>query len=251
MTFLGKNIKKIRTIQKLSQASFGEIFGLSRASIGAYEEGRAEAKLDVIIQIANHFSITVDSLVNREVTVNELSHFNIFEQNVGEKINIGDELLKNIAFVDVPIISSHELLLKNLSEYGKDTINTIRLPHVTSNHLAIFITKSKFLHIAKGISTKDIIIVLQEQELWKNTDSNKYWLVKAEGALYLGEIKKRKNKDVIFFPENTNPIDIPGNLIEYVLPIDIHISYNPETKIEESSKLKQIEFKINDLYNRL
>ena len=52
MSFIGKNIRKIRTIKKLSQADFAKIFELARPSVGAYEEERAEPKVDTIIQIA-------------------------------------------------------------------------------------------------------------------------------------------------------------------------------------------------------
>ena len=65
------NIKKIRSAKKLSQAQFASIFDLNRGSIGAYEEERAEPKVDTIIQIANHFGLSVDLLLNKELTVNE------------------------------------------------------------------------------------------------------------------------------------------------------------------------------------
>ena len=86
MSYFGKNIRKIRTLKKISQAEFADIFQLTRASIGAYEEGRAEAKVDTIVGIAKYFSISVDSLLCKELTINEISHFNI----------LGEELLKPI-----------------------------------------------------------------------------------------------------------------------------------------------------------
>ncbi|MCK5279779.1 MAG: helix-turn-helix transcriptional regulator, partial [Cyclobacteriaceae bacterium] len=77
MSSIGKNIKKIRTVKKLSQAAFAEIFNLARPSIGAYEETRAEPKVDTIIQIANYFGISVDSLLTKELTINDLYNFNV------------------------------------------------------------------------------------------------------------------------------------------------------------------------------
>ena len=40
MSYIGKNIKKLRSVKGLSQAKFAELFDIKRASIGAYEEGR-------------------------------------------------------------------------------------------------------------------------------------------------------------------------------------------------------------------
>lgn len=77
MSKIGKNIKKIRATKNLSQAAFAEIFGLTRASVGAYEEGRAEPKTDIILQIAKHFSIPIETLLSKELTVNQLSNFKI------------------------------------------------------------------------------------------------------------------------------------------------------------------------------
>ncbi|WP_324670582.1 LexA family transcriptional regulator [Hymenobacter sp. GOD-10R] len=80
MSYVGKNIRKIRTVKKLSQAAFAELFGLARPSVGAYEEGRSEPKMETLIQIAHHFGLSVDLLLTKELTVNELYHFDIFKQ---------------------------------------------------------------------------------------------------------------------------------------------------------------------------
>ena len=75
MSNFGKNIKKIRSIKKLSQSAFADIFNLKRASIGAYEEGRSEAKIDTVIEIAKYFSLTIEQLIVKELTVNHITHF--------------------------------------------------------------------------------------------------------------------------------------------------------------------------------
>ena len=82
--YFGKNIKKIRSIKKISQMVFAEMFGLKRSSVGSYEEERAEPKLEVIIKIAKHFNISVDSLVNREITVNELYNFHLPNEHINK-----------------------------------------------------------------------------------------------------------------------------------------------------------------------
>ncbi|AMR29225.1 hypothetical protein A0257_20425 [Hymenobacter psoromatis] len=80
MSYVGKNIRKIRTVKKLSQAAFAELFGLARPSVGAYEEGRSEPKMETLIQIAQYFGLSVDLLLTKELTVNELYNFDIFKE---------------------------------------------------------------------------------------------------------------------------------------------------------------------------
>lgn len=77
MSKIGKNIRKIRATKGLSQTAFANLFNLTRASIGAYEEGRAEPKTDTTLQIAKHFSIPVEALLSEELTVNRLTNFNL------------------------------------------------------------------------------------------------------------------------------------------------------------------------------
>lgn len=82
MSSIGKNIRKIRTIKGLSQTAFANLFDLTRASISAYEEGRAEPKMDATLAIAKYFSIPLEELLSHEITVNEFTRFNF--QNVIE-----------------------------------------------------------------------------------------------------------------------------------------------------------------------
>ncbi len=82
MTEIGKNIKRIRSIKKLSQSQFAELFDLNRGSVAAYEEGRAEPKLDTIIQIANYFSFSIDLLLNTELQANELLSLNVLKEKL-------------------------------------------------------------------------------------------------------------------------------------------------------------------------
>ncbi|PCI97676.1 MAG: hypothetical protein COB15_07415 [Flavobacteriales bacterium] len=77
MSRIGKNIRKIRATKGLSQTAFANLFGIKRASVGAYEEERAEPKTDIMLQIANYFSIPIEALLTEELTVNRLAKFNI------------------------------------------------------------------------------------------------------------------------------------------------------------------------------
>jgi transcriptional regulator with XRE-family HTH domain len=82
MSFIGRNIKKIRIVKKMSQAAFAELFNLARPSVGAYEEERAEPKIDTVIQIANHFGISVDALLTKELTINDLYKFDVHAKEI-------------------------------------------------------------------------------------------------------------------------------------------------------------------------
>ncbi|SNC60658.1 Helix-turn-helix [Hymenobacter gelipurpurascens] len=88
MSNVGKNIRKLRTVKKLSQAAFAELFGLARPSVGAYEEGRSEPKMETLIQIAQHFGLSVDLLLTKELTVNELYNFDLYQQKTTSEASV-------------------------------------------------------------------------------------------------------------------------------------------------------------------
>ena len=80
-SILSKNIKKLRLFKGLNQEEFGTKLKVKRSSIGAYEEGRAEPKLEVIIRISNLFELPVDDIVKKELTVNQIAKFKLPEES--------------------------------------------------------------------------------------------------------------------------------------------------------------------------
>lgn len=72
MSFFGTNIKKIRQVKGLSQKAFADLFDLNRGVISAYEEGRAEPKIDTLLKVARHFSLDLDDFLTKPLQVNNL-----------------------------------------------------------------------------------------------------------------------------------------------------------------------------------
>lgn len=92
MSKIGKNIKKIRNVRGLSQQSFADLFGLTRGNISSYEEFRAEPRIEVLLRIANYFSIPLSDFVEKELSVNELLHYNTHIVIEPERLKAGQQL---------------------------------------------------------------------------------------------------------------------------------------------------------------
>ena len=56
-----------------------DLIDVSRGVISSYEEGRAEPKIETIIKTAEIFQLTIDALLKQNVTVNQLSGFELPE----------------------------------------------------------------------------------------------------------------------------------------------------------------------------
>ncbi|UMQ41226.1 helix-turn-helix domain-containing protein [Chryseobacterium sp. Y16C] len=73
MSFFGVNIKKIRQVKGLSQKAFADLFELNRGVISAYEEGRAEPKIETVLKVAHYFSLDLDDFLTKTLQVNHLA----------------------------------------------------------------------------------------------------------------------------------------------------------------------------------
>lgn len=90
----------------LSQQAFADLFGLTRGNISSYEESRAEPKAEIMIRIANFFSIPLPDLIEKDLSVNELLHYNTSFVIETEKLKM-TRRLTNIPYVSVPCINDY------------------------------------------------------------------------------------------------------------------------------------------------
>lgn len=66
MSALAQNIRFLRKQKGLTQAQLAEKVGLNRSVVAAYEERRAEPRLQTLLLIARYFDISLDDLVLKE-----------------------------------------------------------------------------------------------------------------------------------------------------------------------------------------
>jgi len=66
---LGTNLKHLRKTKGLTQDQLADKIGVNRAMIGSYEEGRAIPKITVLKDIAHYFSISLDTLINNNLSI--------------------------------------------------------------------------------------------------------------------------------------------------------------------------------------
>ena len=151
MSFFGKNIKKIRGVKGLSQQAFAEVFSLKRATLGAYEEGRSEPKIDTIIKVANYFSISIDDILTKEITVNQLLSFDGgITTDVNQVVKAG--------FTEVPFVNAlnSKMFIDDFkTSQSYSSLPTIRIPVEESSHLL-------------AITVRDLVMVSNEEGLFPN-----------------------------------------------------------------------------------
>ena len=192
MSLIGKNIKKIRSVKKLNQSTFAEIFNISRASIGSYEEGRAEPKTDKIIEIANYFSIDLNVLLKKELTVNEISGFKLTDSkmlNATENNLIVKNHNKKILFVDTKNSSNFINYLFNKTQWKGIEIELP--PSISRATELAFVHNDNAMSINdEGIEMGDIVFA--EPIKINNVFNNYTYLVVTEDSIYLRKVDINK-----------------------------------------------------------
>lgn len=76
------NIKFLRKKFGYTQETFAEAVGIKRSLVGAYEEGRADPRLNNLLKMSEIFNVSVDKLISRDV--NNLSDDELHESAEGE-----------------------------------------------------------------------------------------------------------------------------------------------------------------------
>ncbi len=69
MVNLNENMRSLRKRLKLTQDQFAAKLDIKRSLLGAYEEGRAEPKLELLQKIAEVFDVSVDDLIGKDLSV--------------------------------------------------------------------------------------------------------------------------------------------------------------------------------------
>src|SRR5271154_1576330 len=64
---INDNIRSLRKQQKWTQEEFAQQLKIKRSLVGAYEEGRAEPRLELLQKMAEVFKISVDQLIGNDV----------------------------------------------------------------------------------------------------------------------------------------------------------------------------------------
>lgn len=65
MSIVSDNMKYLRKLHGMTQDQFARRLGIKRASVGAYEEQRANPNIDVLKLMSKLFNVSVDDLLKK------------------------------------------------------------------------------------------------------------------------------------------------------------------------------------------
>ena len=81
MSIISENIKHLRKLRGWTQGDFANQIGIKRSLVGAYEEGRADPRLNNLMNMAKLFGLSLDQLLATDFTGKSLEQIEYLKAN--------------------------------------------------------------------------------------------------------------------------------------------------------------------------
>ena len=253
MSFVGQNIKRIRAVRKLSQASFAELFNLARPSVGAYEEGRSEPKIQTVIEIAHYFGLSIDVLLTKELTVKELYSFDLVNQKL-DALHQGVPIKKVTSQASLVLQSQQLDYLVNYQK--KDYLEGLpkcELPYLSKAKQRLFEMIGDHMVVdQQGIHHGDFLLC-QKVELGSVNEAliGSILLAVTKDVIVVGRMAE--GDALVLEPDNSNfkPIEIPADRLLELWHVGSKITQKLNSPRKMEAKVHSVEEQLKALMQRM
>src|SRR6478752_888212 len=185
MSYAGKNLKYLRKLRGWTQEEFANKLKIKRSLVGAYEEERAEPRIEILEEIGSIFKLSLDELLLKDLGETKGSYM---AKRRAQKLAAGTY---DIQFVPVKAAAGY------LAGYADpefiDELNTFTLPMLApGNYRAFEIVGDSMLPTPSGS-----VIVGEKIENVDDVKSNQTYIVvsKGEGIVYKRIMKNNRAKN--------------------------------------------------------
>lgn len=185
MSVAGKNLKYLRKMRGWTQEEFATKLGVKRSLIGAYEEERADPRLEVLEIVADIFKLTLDDLLLRDVS--NLGGSYMARRRQQKMMQSAD---RNIIHF-VPVKAAAGYLAGYADSEFIDELNTFTLPMLSGgNYRAFEIIGDSMLPTPSG----SIIVGEKVEGGAEEVKNNQAYIVvsRNEGIVYKRIVKNNK-----------------------------------------------------------
>lgn len=248
MSVAGKNLKYLRKLRGWTQEEFATKLKIKRSLLGAYEEERAEPRIEVLEMVGDIFKLTLDELLLSELGETK---GNYLAKRRAQKLAAGSN---EIPFVPVKAAAGY-LAGYSDPEYI-DELNTFTLPMLSGgNYRAFEIVGDSMLPTPSGS-----IIIGEMTPNLEDVKSNQTYVIvsRNEGIVYKRVMKTGKVKGKItLVSDNTayQPYTVNANDILEVWKASMVITkanVQPRWDVNQlASLVNNLQDQVSTLKNRL
>jgi transcriptional regulator with XRE-family HTH domain len=201
MSTSNKNLKYLRKLRGWTQEEFANKLRIKRSLLGAYEEERADPRMEVLEVVADMFKLSLDELLRKDLSENKGSYIS---KRRAQKLAAGRG---DIPFV--PVKAAAGYLAGFADPDFIDELNTFTLPMLAgSDYRAFEIIGDSMLPTSSG----SVIVGEKVENLEALKSSNTYIVVsRTEGIVYKRIMKSNRQKNK-FTLVSDNPAYQPYNI---------------------------------------
>jgi transcriptional regulator with XRE-family HTH domain len=186
MSVAGQNLKYLRKLRGWTQEEFANKLNIKRSLIGAYEEERADPRIDILEIVGDMFKLSLDELLLKDLSNTGGSYLAKRRQ---QKMMNADRNLIHF----VPIKAAAGYLTSYADTEFIDELNTFTLPMLSGgNYRAFEIIGDSMLPTPSGS-----IIVGEKVDSMEDIKNNMAYIVvsRNEGIVYKRVVKNNKAKN--------------------------------------------------------
>jgi transcriptional regulator with XRE-family HTH domain len=186
MSQAGQNLKYLRKLRGWTQEEFAVKLGIKRSLIGAYEEERADPRLEVLEVVCDIFKLTLDEILLKDLSNTASTYLAKRRQ---QKMLTAE---RNVIHF-VPVKAAAGYLAGYADSEFIDELNTFTLPMLAGgNYRAFEIIGDSMLPTPSGS-----IIVGEKVDFKEDVKSDQAYIVisRHEGIVYKRVVKNNKLKN--------------------------------------------------------
>jgi len=224
MSQLSENIKYLRKSKGMTQQSLADALFLNRPVIGAYEENRAEPKLETLKKISELFQIPLEDLLSKNLESKTHLDSKLEEKSPLKvlSITVDSENRENIEWV--PLKASAGYLNGFADTEFMSTLSKFQLPMLKEGTYRAFEIKGdSMLPLLSGT-----FIIGEYVEDWKYIKDGETYIIlsREEGIVYKRVFRDEKNKSLKLVSDNITyePYSVPAQEILEIWKAKAYIS---------------------------
>ncbi len=198
MSFAGKNLKHLRKLRGWTQEDFAARLKIKRSLLGAYEEERAEPRLEVLELVSELFKVSLDELFLKDLSDTRSSYIS---RRRAQKL-----AMDPVSIQFVPVKAAAGYLNGYADPEFIDELNTFTLPMLAPGQYRAFeILGDSMLPTPSG----SVIVGEKVEDFDSVKNSNTYIVVsRQEGIVYKRIMKSPKAKQKVTLVSD-NPVYQP------------------------------------------
>jgi transcriptional regulator with XRE-family HTH domain len=185
MSFANKNMKYLRKLRGWTQEEFAQKLRIKRSLLGAYEEERADPRMEVLEVVADMFKLSLDELLRKDISEGKGTYLS---KRRAQKLAAGRG---DIPFV--PVKAAAGYLAGFADPEFIDELNTFTLPMLAGGDYRAFeIVGDSMMPTPSGS-----VIVGEKVENLEEVKSNNTYIVvsKTDGIVYKRVLKNNRQKN--------------------------------------------------------